>query len=58
MRVVVIKEKRLAELVEAMLDKLRADSGPANTDTTATLSYRRVHYDVHVLLDKIRESEI
>lgn len=57
MKLIVISEKRLDELVEAMLAKLELDSSQPMGVVEEVISFRRVNYDVRVLVDELKGGE-
>ncbi len=58
MQVILISEKRLDELVEAMLSRLETRALRTSQDEdTGTLSFRAVNYEVHSLVQEIKKDE-
>lgn len=64
MKIILVSEERLDELVDTMLLKLRDPSGrhavdkKAGVDSDATVGYRTVHYHVHELKRMIKEEPL
>lgn len=60
MRVILISEKRLDELVATMLAKMELSAAKMELSAVhgGTLSFGRVNYDVRVLVDEIKKGEV
>jgi len=62
MRAILISEKRLDDLVSTMLAEMERDANayPAIKDDLAepSVSFRRVNYDVRVLVGEIKKGEM
>lgn len=54
MRLIAVEEKRLDQLVDAMLDRLKPD-GNQHSHDTKTLSYSKVNYEVRCLISELKE---
>lgn len=57
MRVILIREKRLQELVEKMLADVSKASGAHPSQAECKVDYRSVHYHAHALLRALQDEE-